>query len=62
LLCRSTLAGNVLQLAEGGAFGAPTHQATANVYSEPKSFCHHERPAFGKVLLGAALLPVIVLH
>jgi len=23
---------NVLQLAEGGAFGAPTYQATTNVY------------------------------
>ena len=48
------LAGNVLQLAEGGAFGVPIFQATINVYSEPKSFCHLERPAFGKVLLWAA--------
>ena len=26
-------------------------QATTNVYSKPKSFCNHVRPAFGKVLL-----------
>jgi len=45
------MSGNVLQLAEGGAFGAPTCQATTNVYSEPKSLCHHVRPAFGKALL-----------
>src|SRR5690554_2772301 len=50
------MAHNVLQLAEGGAFGAPTCQAKINVYSEPKSFCHHERPAFGKVLLWAGFL------
>jgi hypothetical protein len=46
-----TLDANVLRLAEGGAFGAPTCQATTNVYSEPKSFCPHVSPAFGKLLL-----------
>jgi len=30
------LCGNGLQLAEGGAFGAPTCQAISNIYSEPK--------------------------
>ena len=46
-----TMTANVLQLAEGGDFEAPTFQASTNVHSEPKSFCHHERPAYGKVLL-----------
>jgi hypothetical protein len=44
---------DVSRLGEGGAFRAPTCQATTTVYSEPKSFCHNERPAFGKVLLWA---------
>ncbi len=50
------VAANGLKLAEGGAFGAPTYQAMINVYLESKSFCHHERPAFGKVLLWAGFL------
>jgi hypothetical protein len=53
---------NGLQLAEGGAFEAPSCQATTNVYSEPKSFCHHVRPAFGKVLLWAGVLSFVFVH
>ncbi len=30
-------------------------KATTNVYSDPKSCCHHDRPAFGKVPLGAVV-------
>jgi hypothetical protein len=40
-----------LALAEGRGFRSTFCQATINVYSEPKSFFNHDRPAFGKVLL-----------
>ena len=47
---------NVLGLAEGGALKKSTCQTTNNDYSEPKSFCQKERPAFGKVLLVAVFI------
>ncbi len=54
------MTGNGLRLPEGGDFGAQNCQATINDYSEPKSFCNHVRPAFGKVLLGADLVIKII--
>jgi hypothetical protein len=47
---------NVLQLAEGGAFGEPLVKLRLMFYSEPKSFCHHVRPAFGKLLLAGVII------
>jgi hypothetical protein len=36
-------------LVEGEAFDVQTCQVITNIYSELKSFCHHERPDFAKV-------------
>jgi hypothetical protein len=42
----SCVAANVLQLAEGGDFGAPTCQATTNVYLIAKKFLPPVQPRF----------------
>jgi hypothetical protein len=42
-----------LALAEGRGFRSTFCQAKINVYSEPKSFFNHDRPAFATRLLAA---------